>query len=73
MAHPEEFTLKLLQVPVELDRDDVRLALETQEDWAHAEAVVDALGYDLDWKDITQLLERQPNLRQRMADLNRPS
>ena len=69
-ARPDKFTLKLLRAPAELDRDDVRLALESIDDWTHAEEIVDALGYDLDWHDIAHLLDAHPSLRQKMADLN---
>lgn len=71
-SHPEEFALRLLPVPKELDRDDLRLSLKNQEDWEHAEQVVEALGADeLDWHRIARLLDRQPALRERMAFLNR--
>ena len=36
------------------------------------EQIVEVLGTDdLDWQSIAQLLERNPDLRRRMADLNR--
>ena len=71
-SHPERFTLRLLPMPVELDRQDVRLTIDVEEDWEHAEAIFDALGPEsLDWQGIAGLLEQQPALRQRMALLNR--
>jgi spore coat polysaccharide biosynthesis protein SpsF (cytidylyltransferase family) len=70
-AHPEQFVLKLVSLPPELDRGDLRLSLRHQDDWDHAEQIVDALGDDdLDWQHIVSLLQRQPHLRRRMADLN---
>jgi len=71
-GHPEEFSLRLIPVPAPLDRDDLRLSIKNQEDWDHAEQIVEVLGTDeLDWQSIAQLLERNPDLRRRMADLNR--
>lgn len=71
-GHPEEFCLRLIPVPAELDRDDLRLSIKNQDDWDHAEQIVEVLGTDdLDWQRIAQLLERNPDLRRRMADLNR--
>lgn len=71
-SHPEVFALKLLAVPSQLDRDDLRLAIHDEEDWEHVQLILDALGPEsLDWQLITSLLDRQPNIRQRMAHLNR--
>ena len=71
-AHPERFTLRLLAAPLGLDRDDVRLKLDSEEDWEHAQAIFDALGPDsLDWHQIARLLDQQPAMRSRMALLNR--
>jgi spore coat polysaccharide biosynthesis protein SpsF (cytidylyltransferase family) len=70
-AHPERFVLRLVSLPPELDRADLRLSLHHQDDWEHAEQIVEALGdEDLDWQRIVSLLQRQPHLRRRMADLN---
>ncbi len=70
-SHPEAFALRLVSLPSELDRDDLRLSLRHGDDWDHAEQIIDALGDDdLDWQRIAALLHRQPRLRQRMADLN---
>lgn len=71
-SHPEQFALRLLQVPRGLDRDDLRLTVDFEEDWEHAETIYEALGAEgLDWQRIAGLLEYQPALRQRMAALNR--
>jgi spore coat polysaccharide biosynthesis protein SpsF len=71
MAHPESFVLRLVSLPRDLDRDDLRLSLRHQDDWDHAEQIIEALGDDaLDWQRIVALLQRQPHLRKRMADLN---
>ncbi len=71
-AHPDKFNVRLVPAPVEIDREDVRLIIDIEEDWDHALAIVDALGSDhLDWQRIASLLDHQPALRSRMAALNR--
>jgi len=71
-CHPELFHLRLIPVPEQLDRDDVRLAINVEEDWEHVQAILDALGPEsLDWQRIAGLLNHQPAMRERMADLNR--
>jgi len=73
-SHPERFQLRLIPAPCEIDRDDVRLTVDGEEDWEHALAIFDALGPDcLDWQRIAVLLDHQPVLRRRMAALNRVS
>ena len=73
-SHPERFRLRLVPAPPEIDRDDVRLTIDGEEDWEHALAIYDALGPDcLDWQRIAVLLDHQPVLRSRMAALNRVS
>lgn len=70
-SHPEIFQLRLLAIPLELQRDDLRLAIDDLEDWENAQAVFDALGTEqVDWQRIAGLLDCQPALRQRMAELN---
>jgi spore coat polysaccharide biosynthesis protein SpsF len=70
-AHPERFTARWLPAPEPFDRHDLRLALDVEEDWEHAEAIFDALGHELDWQRIARFLAHQPALRERMAELNR--
>jgi spore coat polysaccharide biosynthesis protein SpsF (cytidylyltransferase family) len=71
-SHPEKFHVRLIPVPAELDREDVRLRLDGEEDWEHTQAIYEALGTDeCDWRRIAGLLAHQPNLRRRMAVLNR--
>ncbi len=70
--HPEEFQLRFLPTPSEIDRDDIRLAIDHEEDWEHAHVIFDALGPErLDWRCIAELLADHPEMRQRMALLNR--
>ena len=71
-GHPELFQMRFLQVPSALDRDDFRLTLTDQIDLEHAEEIYEALGADrLSWQRIAELLDQQPALREKMADLNR--
>lgn len=71
-SRPDLFRLKMITVPPQLDRDDVRLAIHDEEDWEEVQLVLDALGPEsLDWQYITALLDRQPTIRARMAHRNR--
>lgn len=71
-GHPEQFTLRLIPTPAQMDRDDVRLTIDIEEDWEHLLTIVDALGpEEFDWRRIANLLDHQPALRSRMAALNR--
>ncbi len=71
-AHPERFNIRLIPLPAELDRDDLRLKIDHEEDWEHAQVIYEALGADeWDWQRIADFLDHQPALRHRMAHLNR--
>lgn len=71
-AHPERFNVRLIPLPAELDREDLRLKIDFEEDWEHAQVIFEALGHDeWDWQRIADLLDSQPALRKRMAVLNR--
>jgi spore coat polysaccharide biosynthesis protein SpsF len=71
-AHPELFNVRLIPLPAELDRDDLRLKIDFEEDWEHAQVIFEALGHEeWDWQRIADLLDSQPALRKRMAMLNR--
>lgn len=71
-SHPDKFNLRLMPAPPEIDREDVRLTVDIEEDWEHVLAIYDALGPEqLDWRRIARLLDHQPALRSRMAVLNR--
>jgi spore coat polysaccharide biosynthesis protein SpsF (cytidylyltransferase family) len=70
-SRPEKFIVRMIPVPAELDRDDLRLRIESVEDWEHVQQIVDALGDEhLDWQAIAGLLSQQPDLRRRMAAMN---
>jgi spore coat polysaccharide biosynthesis protein SpsF len=71
-SHPEKFNLRLMPAPAEIDREDMRLTIDIDEDWDHALTIYEALGPErLDWQRIARLLDGQPALRSRMAVLNR--
>ncbi len=71
-SHPERFRICLLPAPAAIDRDDVRLTVDIEEDWENALAIFEALGpEELDWQRIAHLLDHQPAMRRRMAALNR--
>ena len=71
-SHPEKFQVRLIPVPPEFDRADVRLTIESEEDWDHVQAIFEALGPEaLDWQAIAGLLDQHPQLRMRMAAMNR--
>ena len=71
-SRPDLFSLHMMAVPPQLDRDDVRLAIHDEEDWEEVQEILDALGPEsLDWQYITALLDRQPSMRARMAQRNR--
>lgn len=70
-SRPDKFLVRMIPVPVELDRDDLRLRIESADDWEHVQQIVDALGDEhLDWQRIAGLLAQQPDLRKRMAAMN---
>ena len=72
IAHPETFQLRLMPVPAQLDRDDIRLTVTSDEDHVHAQAIIDSLEPEqLDWQGIARFLDQHPQLRQRMETLNR--
>lgn len=73
-GHPESFQLRLIPAPAQLLREDVRLTIDREEDWDHAQDILDALGAEsLDWQHVAALLDHQPQLRHKMAKLNRES
>ena len=70
-SRPDCFQLRFIPIPEKLDRRDVRLTIEAEEDWDHAYMIFEALGPErLDWRRIVSLLDQQPAMRERMASLN---
>jgi spore coat polysaccharide biosynthesis protein SpsF len=71
-SHPESFQLRLVPIPRELDREDLRLTIGGEEDWERTQTIFEALGPEhLDYHRVAHLLHHQPALRKRMAALNR--
>lgn len=67
-SHSDLFQLRFIPVPERLERGDVRLMLEGNEDWEVADLIIEALGPDeLDWRRIVSFLEQQPALRRRLG------
>ena len=64
VSHPELFQLRFIGIPTELDRNDLRLSIDSEEDWDHAHEILEALGPEsVDWRHIANLLDRNPSLR----------
>jgi len=71
-SHAQRFRTHLIPAPRALDREDVRLRVDMEEDWEHAVTIFEALGPErLEWQRVAALLDQQPALRRRMAALNR--
>ena len=71
VSHPELFQLRFIPIPEKLDRRDLRLTLEAEEDWDHLHLILEALGPErIEWRRVVALLDQHPMLRQRMASLN---
>jgi spore coat polysaccharide biosynthesis protein SpsF len=71
-THPEQFNLRLIPIPRQLDRDDLRLTIGGEEDWERTQTIFEALGPEPhDYRRVADLLHHQPALRERMAVLNR--
>src|SRR5690606_30417454 len=71
-GHPERVGVRLLPLPAGLDREDLRLRIDGEEDWDNAHVIYEALGHEeWDWRHLAELLHSQPAMRRRMAHLNR--
>ena len=71
LDHQSSFEIELLPAPAGLDRVDIRLTFDQEDDWENILAIHDALGTDdFDWRKLSNLLHHQPQIRQRMARLN---
>ncbi len=70
-GHPELFQLRMLELPGAIDREDFRLVINDEQDWEHAQLILDALGSDgLEWHRIAGLLDQHPRITKEMARLN---
>ena len=71
LDNQSNFHVELLPAPAGLDRVDIRLTFDQEDDWENILAIHDALGADdFDWRKLSNLLHNQPQIRQRMARLN---
>lgn len=71
LDHQARYEIELLPAPAGLDRVDIRLTFDQEDDWENILAIHDALGAeDFDWRKLSNLLHHQPQLRQKMARLN---
>jgi len=69
---PGAYHLKFLPLPAELDRDDLRFAVEDELDWDDAELLYETVSEsDGGWRDLTDVLEAHRELRQSMAFRNK--
>lgn len=69
--HPEKFHVRLVPAPAELLRADVRLKVDLEEDWEHAQVIFETLDpEEFDWQRIAGLLDGQPAIRREMWMLN---
>ena len=50
---PEVFHQRFLPLPASLDREDLRWALETEDDWEKAHMLLDSQGENIDYRELT--------------------
>ena len=68
---PGAYHLKFIAVPSELDRDDLRFAVEDESDWDDAQLLCETVGdEDSQWQQLTQLVMGNEGLRESMATRN---
>jgi spore coat polysaccharide biosynthesis protein SpsF len=72
-TRPDRFLVRMIEGPAGIDRQDIRLRFDMDEDWEQTVAIFDALGpEELSWQRIATLLDHQPHSRKREAALDRP-
>ena len=65
------YHLRFIPVPPELDRDDLRFAVEDEHDWDQAQLLCETVPYeDSQWQQLTQLVLSNQDLRKSMATRN---
>ena len=70
-TNPKEFRIKYWNVPQDLLREDVRLTIDTLEDFEICKVIIEYLNtHNLDWnyKNILNYLENNPMLSQKMRE-----
>jgi len=69
--HPNDFNLSFLNVPPELERDDIRLTIDIKEDFEICKEIVNHLfrnNIEMNYKNILNYLDINPSLIERMKD-----
>jgi spore coat polysaccharide biosynthesis protein SpsF (cytidylyltransferase family) len=68
---PGAYHLKFIPVPTQLDRDDLRFAIQDESDWDDAELLCETVGDEgSQWQELTQLVIANNFLRESMATRN---
>jgi spore coat polysaccharide biosynthesis protein SpsF (cytidylyltransferase family) len=68
---PGAYHLKFIPLPQELDRDDLRFAVEDESDWDDIQLLCETAGDpDAQWQRLTQLVMANEYLRESMATRN---
>lgn len=68
---PGAYHLKFIPLPRELDRDDLRFAVEDESDWDDVQLLCETAGEeDSQWQRLTQLVMANAFLRESMATRN---
>lgn len=67
---PKE-SLTLIQAPPQLDRDDIRLTIENEDDWENMVMIFESIDADnIQWNCIADAILHQPHLRKAMSHHN---
>ena len=68
---PDRFNLRLLDLPAGLERPDLRLTVDCEDDFRHVEEIYTALApQPITWQRIVTLLDTRPQLSAQMSALN---
>ncbi len=60
-SHPKQFQVRLVQLPLNLERKDVQLRVDGYEDWDHIQVIYEMLGpEEWDLNRLAGLLDQQP-------------
>ncbi len=68
---PGAYQMRFIPVPDELDRSDLRFAVENEDDWHDVEMLYESLaGENLNWQRLATVVLGNQGLRSAMADRN---
>ena len=68
---PGAYHLKFVPIPNELDRADLRFAVEDESDWDDAQMLCETVAeHDTEWQRVAQLVLANKDLRESMASRN---